>query len=189
MNVRLADVAEVRTGYSFRGKIDHDPGGRIAVIQMRDIGDAGQVDTKRCIHIKEEPAFRRHLLQPGDVVMQARGSTFPAGTVDASFHGIAAFGLHVLRPSVEVLSPYLAWVLNQSTTQGAINAMTRGTRVPFLSKSNLGDLHIPLPARQTQGQIVEVAQLQQRAAHIAAELQNLRDVYGAAVTWRAATNS
>lgn len=189
MHVKLSDIADIRTGYSFRGKVEHDPAGKLAVIQMRDIRDVGYVDTTRCMYVKEGPAHRRHLLESGDVVMQARGSRFPAGVVEAPFHGIAAFGLHVLHPVDKVLPSYLAWVLNQPTIRSTLDTMTQGTRIPFLSKSNLADLQFPLPALETQQHIVEVARLQQQAARLTTDLQTLHDQYAAAVTWRAATRS
>lgn len=186
MHVKLADIADIRTGYSFRGKIDHDPKGNIAVIQMRDIRDIGQLDLADCIRIQEEPAHRRHLLHAGDVLLQARGGKFPAGIVDERIKGIAAFGLHVLHPSDKVLPDYLAWVLNQPHTHSAMLGMAQGTRVPLLSKSNLANLLIPLPPMEQQGQIANVARLQREASCLATELKTLQDQYAAATTWRAA---
>lgn len=189
MDVRLADVAEIRTGYSFRGKIADDPLGTLAVVQMKDVRDIGHLDSEGCIRIREEPAHRRHLLQSGDVVLQARGSTFPAGMVEAPFHGIAAFGLHVLHLSNKVLSEYLVWALNHPTLQAAMSGMAQGSSVPFLSKSSLESLPIPLPPLATQRRIIEAARLQREATYLATDLQKLRDQYAAAVTWRAANHS
>lgn len=189
MDVRLADVAELRTGYSFRGKVVDDPAGGLAVVQMKDVGDIGHFKPEDCIRITEEPAHRRHLLQPGDLLLQARGSMFPAVVVEVPFHGIAAFGLHVLHPSDKVLPEYLVWALNHPMLQAVMSGMAKGSSVPFLSKSSLADLQVPIPSLEAQRRIVGVAKLEREAAALADEVQTLRNQYVAAATWQAATHS
>jgi hypothetical protein len=189
MHSRLADVADVRTGFPFRGKVMEDPSGKLAVVQMKDISDAGLLEASEYLRINEEPAHSRHLLKQGDVLLQSRGTKFPAGVVDTEVHGIAALGLHVIRPGERLLPTYLAWVLNHPVSREAIRGVARGSYIPFLSKGDLADLKIPVPPIQTQHQIVEVARLEREAARIAAQLQVLRDQHSAAVTWRAATRN
>lgn len=186
MDVRLADVAQIRTGFSFRGKIDDDPTGEVAVLQTKDVDASGHLTPDVRIHIKDGPAYAGHFLEPGDVVVQSRGNAFPAGQVEAPFHGIAAIGLHVVRPSPKLLPAYLAWVLNHPTMQATLSGVARGSRISFLSKASLADLRIPLPLLEVQRRITRVATLQQEVDRLAGELQHLRNQYTAAVTWRAA---
>lgn len=186
MDVRLADVAQIRTGFSFRGKINDDPTGEVAVLQTKDVDASGHLTPDVRIHIKDGPAYAGHFLAPGDIVVQSRGNQFPAGQVEAPFHGIAAFGLHVVHPSPKLLPAYLAWLLNHPATQAMLNGMARGSRIPFLSKASLAELRIPLPPLETQRRITSVAALQQEVDRLAEELQRLRNQYTAAVTWRAA---
>lgn len=189
MQSRLADVADVRTGFPFRGKVMDDPMGSLAVVQMKDVSDAGYLDASEGLRIQEEPAHGRHLLKHGDVLLQSRGSKFPAAVVNTEVHGIAALGLHVLRPGQQLLPEYLVWVMNHPTTRDALRGIARGSYIPFLSKADLADLTIPVPPIQTQRQIIEVARLEREAARLSTELQTLRDEYSAAVTWRAATRT
>ena len=93
MQSRLSDVADVRTGYPFRSKVMDEPSGELAVVQMKDVNDGGQLDASGCLRIREEQTHGRHLLKQGDVLLQSRGSKFPAGVVEAEIHGIAALGL------------------------------------------------------------------------------------------------
>ena len=188
MDVELADVAEIRTGYSFRGKVTDDPAGRLAVVQMKDIRDTGQLELAGCFRIQEEPAHRRHLLQPSDVLIQARGTTFPAARLDAPFHGIASFGLHVLHPCDRLLPEYLVWALNHPVLQATITGMSKGSSVPFLSKSSLAELQIPLPSLEIQRRFIDVARLERDVASLTNDLQRLHDQYASAATWRAATH-
>lgn len=187
MQARLADIAEVRTGFPFRGKVQNDPSGTLAVVQMKDIVDAGHLDRSGSIRIQEEPAHGRHLLRRGDVLLQSRGSKFPAAVVDDDIHGIAALGLHVLRPGKTVIPEYLSWVMNHPLMREALVGLARGSYIPFLSKADLAGLSIPLPPLPTQRQIVEVARLQRETALLTEQLQSLLDLHAATVTWNAAT--
>ena len=189
MQTRLADVADVRTGYPFRGKVMNDPDGSLAVVQMKDISDIGHLDAGESLQIREEPAHGRHLLLQGDVLLQSRGARFPAGIVDTPIHGIAALGLHVLRPGDRLLPAYLAWVMNHPATREALRGIARGSYIPFLSKGDLAQLQIPVPSIRIQHQIIQVARLEREAAQLSAQLQKLRNEHAATITWLAATRT
>ena len=150
MKSRLADVADVRAGYPFRGKVVDDPNGSLSVVQMKDINDAGHLDPTGCLHIAEEAAHGKHLLKLGDVLLQSRGSKFPAGMIDAEIRGVAALGLHLLRPGKSVLPEYLAWIMNHPRIRETLGEMARGSYVPFLSVQDLKELKVPLPPIETQ---------------------------------------
>lgn len=189
MQARLADIVEVRTGFPFRSKVQDDPSGMLSVVQMKDIVDVGHLDLHGSIRIQEEPAHSRHLLRRGDVLLQSRGSKFPAAVVDADIHGIAALGLHVLRPGKTVVPEYLSWVMNHPLMREALAGLARGSYIPFLSKADLAGLSIPLPPMLIQRQIVEVARLQREAALLTQQLQSLHDLHAATITWNAATRN
>ncbi|MGE3595795.1 MAG: restriction endonuclease subunit S [Dehalococcoidia bacterium] len=182
MLTRLADVAEVRTGFPFRGKVHDDPTGKLAVVQMKDVSDVGRLDPAACLHIQEESSHTRHLLRAGDVLLQSRGSKFPAGVVDMPIHGIAALGLHVLRPGPHVKPAYLAWIMNHTTTREALRDMARGSYIPFLSKGDLEELRVPVPDLATQQRIVEILWLRAEERRLHEQREALIDQ----LTWGAA---
>jgi hypothetical protein len=189
MHTKLANIADIRTGFPFRSKVIDDPSGKIAVVQMKDIGDAGRLDPNGYLHIQEEPAHGRHLLRQGDVLLQSRGSKFPAAMLETDINGIAALGLHVLRPGKEVLPEYLSWVMNHPQIRDSLIGLARGSYIPFLSKADLAELRVPLPPLATQQRIVKVARLEREAARLTDHLKTLREHYTATITWNAATRS
>lgn len=190
MKMRLADVADVRTGYPFRGKVWDDPAGNLAVVQIKDISDVGHLKPDGCLRIAEESAHTKHLLRQGDVLLQSRGINFPSGVVDMPIHGIAALGLHVIRPDVrQVLPEYVAWVMNQPSSREALKNMARGSSVPFVSKQDLAEFQLPVPSLKMQHQIVEVARLEREVTLLSVKLHKLRTEYIAAAAWRAASRS
>ena len=39
MRQKLADIADIQTGFPFRGRVVHEAEGTLAVVQMKDIDD------------------------------------------------------------------------------------------------------------------------------------------------------
>ena len=188
MKLRLADIVDIRTGFPFRGKVIHDPAGTLAVVQMKDVDESAGLSGVGTLRIEDDPKrHRRHLLQRGDVLLQSRGHKFPCTAVDQDIHGIAALGLYVLRPSGAVLPDYLVWVISHPTTRANLQAISRGTYIPFLAKADLDELRVPVPPFAEQHRIAEIARLLRTETRLSVRLQNLRSQLVDATTWRAAT--
>jgi restriction endonuclease S subunit len=189
MKVRLADIAEVRTGFPFRKAVQPVPGGTLAVVQMKDIDDSAGLNLEGLTLIEDDAKrYEQHLLNFGDVLLQSRGSKFPAAVVDKPVHGIAALGLIVIRPHA-IVPEYLKWVLNQSRTRDAFRGAARGTYIPFLSRTNVEDAAIPVPAVEIQQRIVEIDRLLSREQRLARHLIELKTQFTDALLWRAATSN
>src|SRR5262245_639764 len=111
---RLDQVVELISGYPFRAAVRSESGGEIAVIQLQDASRAEhELGESVPRLLRRGKIYDKHLLKPGDVLIQARGFRNPAAAVTVDFPAISAPGLHVLRPDPEqVLPEYLAWYLN-----------------------------------------------------------------------------
>lgn len=187
MKLRLAEVADIRTGFPFREKVLHDPAGTLAVVQMKDVDESAGLTGVGTLRIQDDPKrYHRHLLQQGDVLLQSKGQKFPSATVDRDIHGVAALGLYVLRPNEVVVPDYLAWLLSHHTVLAGLQAIARGTYIPFLAKGDLEELRIPVPTLEVQRQVAEVFRLRSASRRLERRLQLLQDQYADAMTWRAA---
>jgi hypothetical protein len=188
MKTRLADIAEVRTGFPFRQAVESVPNGALAVVQMKNIDESAGLNLEACVLIEDDPKrYVQHLLKVGDVLLQSKGSKFPAAVLDKAVHGIAALGLMIIRPRT-VTPEYLQWVLNQPRTRGALRAVARGTYVPFLSRVDVEELQVPLPAIETQHRIVEIDRLRRHEQRLVTRLNELNDVFTDALVWKAAAS-
>lgn len=109
----------------------------------------------------DSPATRRALLQPGDVLLPAKGGRYPATLVAAELAGrVASSGFFVLRPKLEVLPAYLVAYLNQPATQRRLQEMTHAsTTVPVLNKAHLLATPIELPPLPVQQRLADLHQL------------------------------
>lgn len=186
----LGEVARVSTGYPFRRKVEAEEGGDIVLIQIKDVDSTEGVSEAGTIVLRSEDGkYEKHLLQEGDLLFQSRGSRHPVAVVAGGVRGIAATGLHVIRPDVQrVRSHYLAWWLNHPQSQAKLTRdLARGTYIPFISAGDLVAFQVPLPPLAVQARIVEVDRLQRFEQKLGAQLKQLNQQLVDAATWAAAT--
>jgi hypothetical protein len=187
---RLAELADIRTGFPFRKAVEPVAGGTLAVVQMKDVDESAGLNPDACLRINDEAGrYGQHLLCVGDVLLQTRGSKFPAVVFDKPLHAIAALGLVVLRPRPEILPEYLSWLLNHPKTRDALRTVARGSYIPFLSRTELLDLQVSVPTFAIQKRIAAVNVLQRRVRHLQSELIELDARYTDALVWNAATSN
>ena len=97
--IPLGTVADVSTGYPFRKKVEPEAGGDIVLVQLKDMDGAEGVSGSGTITLRNDGGkYQRYLLQAGDLLFQSRGSRHPVAVVEAGIRGIAATGLHTIRP-------------------------------------------------------------------------------------------
>lgn len=187
---RLQDLAEVSTGYPFRGKIYPEEDGDIVVLQIRDINASAGLTLGDGIRLHgKDGQYDRYLLKPGDILFQSRGNQHPVGVVSLPLRGIAALGLHVLRPDPRRVRPdYLAWYLNHPNTQAKLKDSARGSQIPFISKGDLVEFLVPVPPIEIQERIVTVERLRRDERQLALRLEELKQRYIDAATFLVATS-
>ncbi len=176
--MELDKLTEVRMGYSFRSRLEHDPEGDVMVIQMKDIDDANRLHPDDAIRVNLPKRGRgHHLLRAGDLLFRSRGRSNDAALVlDGIGTAVLSAPMLLIRPH-GVLPDYLCWFINAPPTQAQLAALAEGTSVRMISAEALKSLDIPLPPEAQQRRIAEVAALAQREqallAAIAARRQRL----------------
>lgn len=186
---RLGDVAQLSTGYAFRGKVLPEEGGDLAVLQIKDLSTQGHLDLDGALRIRGIPAYDRHRLRANDVLLQSRGTTNPAAVFEGTLRAIAALGLHIIRPKPDVLRPaFLYWYLNHPKTQQRLSDQARGSTVAFIAKSDMEDFSVPVPSLATQEQVITVDRLRRQEHTQAVELDRLRGQYIDALMWQTAAS-
>ena len=82
-----------------------------------------------------------------------------AFALGAEFHEptVALLPLFILRPKTKsVLPEYLAWAINQSSSQRYFDSVAQGTNMRMVSRTDIANLDISLPNLDTQQKIVDV---------------------------------
>ena len=155
MKKRLRDIAEIRIGYQFRGKVTPDPTSDVRVVQIKDIDSDLRVRVSDLTTVridKPEP----YLTQAGDVLFLNRGHRLYAVVVpELEPNTIATGYFFILRPNYRVvLQEYLAWSLNQPDFQESLRPFHRGSHIPMVSRIDVEELRIQVPPLDVQRRIL-----------------------------------
>jgi len=157
----LQNLARIRTGYPFRGRVEHDPNGETGVVQIRDLRQNPTLDPA-LITRTSLPGLNNRQLQPGDLLMPARGDHRTAVAFNRSDPTVASSQLFTLRVSEDAVMPaFLCWALNRPEAQHALANEARGSAIPALSRESLATLRVPVPPLHIQQRIVELLDLWQ----------------------------
>jgi hypothetical protein len=172
--MKLRDVADVRMGYPFRSRLEHDPRGDVAVIQMKDIDDANLLHVENAVRVLLPKGKDHHLIHQGDLVFRSRGRSNSVALVAANIGDAVLAAPMLLVRARTVLPAYLCWYINLMTTQASLDAIAEGTSVRMISKEALQEIEIPVPSLNRQRQVVELAALSSREQALIAEIAQQR---------------
>ena len=163
-NLKVSEIAVVRSGYHFRGKVEPVQDGEYRVVQIKDF------DADRCLNLNvlERVNLERdgepHLIRKNDVLFLSRGQKrFAFAVMQELSDAVAASYFYVMRISNQRVSPeYLAWYINQAPFQEELANLATGTHMPFVSLEEFRKLGIPVPNMEVQRKIIELDALARR---------------------------
>lgn len=185
MKKRIRDIAELRVGYLFRGRVKPDPKGSVRVVQIKDVDADRRIDVAKLDRVTlDNPEL--HLVESGDVLFLSRGHRL-YGTVvpQVKPNTIATGYFFILRPkATTVLPEYLAWSLNQPDFQESLKPFHRGSHIPMVSRTDVADLKIHVPPLEVQRQVLLLNELLDRERHLTAVIQEKRSLLVQAVSHR-----
>lgn len=161
MRCRLGQVAEIRTGYAFRGAVDRTKKGDRLLVQMSDFNSLrdgcfesiGRTD----VTIRSD----EWLLQEGDILIKARGSDYIPLVVSKRMAG-ALFTHPLVRLRINrksLLPEFLFWLLSKPKIQKRICQFSSGTVAKMLNLQHLKSLEIELPSISCQQKVKELLEL------------------------------
>ena len=172
--MNLGELAEVQMGYPFRSRLQHDPQGDVAVIQMKDIDDTNLLHAEEAIMVTLPKGKTHHLLRAGDRVFRSRGRSKGAAQVLEGIGPAVVSAPMLLIRSHGVLPAYLCWYINAPATQAQLAALAEGTSVRMISAEALKALDVPLPSLGAQQDIAQAAALAEQEQTLLARIANLR---------------
>ena len=174
MLVRITDIAQVRTGYTFRNGREGSSGVAVRSVQIGDLRDVTVIWPGSLLFAVWEGAGEAPALKEGEVLLAAKGSHNRAALLDrtSGLEPVVAssqFLILTLRPNAGVIPDYLCWALNYPPTQRRLAELRRGTSIASISKAALLQLPVPVPALGVQEQILRLQHLwdEERALYAA----------------------
>lgn len=150
----IGNVAQV-----FRGKAVNkkDLTGSIGIVNISNICDY-EIDYEGLDHLQEEERkVANYLLQEGDVLLPARGTTIRTAVFhEQSYPCIASSNVIVIRPDAKKMdSVYLKLFLDSPIGNKMISGVQQGITVMNISYKDLNVLEVPLPTLKKQQAVVK----------------------------------
>lgn len=166
MQSLLADLAEIRTGLTLRGRDASRRTDRegLHLLRISDITEDGRIEIENQHLLDkalgEDPRYR---VAPGDVLIANRGTRMTAALVPEGLEAVASGQLFIVRPkSSEATSEFLHWFLNLSATQTHLTSHARGSYVKTLSIAVVRELPVPVVPLELQGKLCALSNLAER---------------------------
>ncbi len=175
MKKKLKDLADIRTGYQFRGKVAASDQANVSVIQIKDVDDKLQVHVSDLVPVKVDKPEAYEVSQ-GDLLFLSRGHRQYAAEVTEPIRNTIVTGyFFILRPNTKLVEPsFLAWSINHAEFQEAMRPFVRGSHIPLISKADFQDLAIQVPPLAVQRRIIELHRLFDRERELTAAIQSKR---------------
>lgn len=177
--MKLHDIADIKTGITFRNRLLDNLDGEIEVIQMRDINSDLTI-SDRLVRISNEQIKAKHFLQPGQLILLAKGKYTKACMIGPSTKrrviSSAFFSIRI-KPTQKVLPEYLQWFLNLPQSEAYFRSNASGTSMFSLPMSVLKNLDIAVPPLDVQERIVHLVSDREQEKATLIALEEKKDSY------------
>ncbi|MFS8427228.1 restriction endonuclease subunit S [Xanthomonas campestris pv. plantaginis] len=167
----LAEHADVRMGYPFRGSIPEVAGGSVRVVQIRDVPRTGLCTYDALVATEVEGRKHPDWLLDQDIVFIARGANTFAALVQAPPpRTLCSPHIYVIRVKApqRLLPAFLAWQLNQAPAQRYLRQSAEGSNQLSIRRTVLDMTPIrlpPLPLQHAAIALEQAAQAERAALH------------------------
>ncbi len=174
--IHLSDLAILEQGHLFRKGISNLPMGNISLIQPNDVAQDKELDIDGLHKVKYNDVKESSILKKNDIIIKTKATNPIALMVEPGNNQFAVTNhFTIIRIIDENISPkYLTWFLNTKQTQEYLSRMMVGTSVPFLKKTTLMDLGIPVPHRKIQERIVMMNELHEDEDQLTRQIVDLK---------------
>lgn len=185
-SLKLSDLAEIRTGFTFREKIEEVESGNAHVLQIKDVRS---ISTDKCGYLLIADALPQinwqgkdnAIVSPECVLLPCRGEYLKAHLFVESKESSKSLPLIVssqfliVTPNKKVLPQYLCWYLNQSTVQHELRKESQGSKMPMLSVSSVSQLEVEVPNIDIQQHIIELNRIWEQEQILTQQLLKNRE--------------
>jgi len=148
-------VIEFKRGlssYYLQGK-----GSNVSFINIKDIQNGRvNINTVETVRVKETDALTKTRIEPNDVIISIKGSSFKAAVADDSVKGyIISANLIAFKINSIILPDIVVAYLNSPKGQSELQSMSAGAVQKALNLKSLMGITIPIPEKNKQKIIFE----------------------------------
>ncbi|WP_439527873.1 restriction endonuclease subunit S [Pannonibacter sp.] len=187
--MRLAELSDIHSGYTARGRLEPLPEGGVPALQLRDVGTEGAAPGPDFQRYDLGKLSDRYFVRGGEVVFRSRGEPNAAAAICDPLPepAVVIVPLVIVRPDRRrILPEYLAWAINHPDAQRRLGAEAQGTSLRMIPMAALENLQIAVPDLQTQKRIVDLDALARQEGRLLRQLAARRETLVSAILGDAA---
>lgn len=185
----LGDIATIRSGFTFREKIDElTSGGNARVAQIKDVRNEWETTQSSLLKANQLPMIQwkgkdKAFVDSGTVLLPSRGSKggyFRASCLildsPSELPVVVSSQFLVLTPKLDVLPEFLCWSLNRSDIQYLLSeGMSQGSSIVMLNTANAAAIQLKVPPLSIQYKIVRLNKLWEQEQQLTQKLLRNRE--------------
>lgn len=186
----LGDIADIRSGFTFREKIDElTSGGNAHVAQIKDVRSAWETTHTAMLHAHQLPMINwegkdKAFASPGTVLLPSRGSKggyFRASCLvpdqSSELPVVVSSQFLMITPKQGILPEFLCWSLNRPEMQHWISegAGSQGTSLVMLNATTAKALQLNIPTLAIQQKIMRLNELWEKEQQLTQALLSNRE--------------
>jgi restriction endonuclease S subunit len=173
LKIKIQDIASIHTGLFAKpsGK------GEFIYLQAKHFDESGRLISTLHPDLLADGISEKHFLKEGDVLFAAKGSkNFATVFENHNEPAIASTSFFVMRlTDKNVLPQFLAWFLNNPSTQTLLKGQAIGTSMPSISKQVIENLEITVPSNETQKAILNIFKLRNQERALKQKIEALQE--------------
>lgn len=181
----LGQIADIRSGFTFRGKIEEVRRGNAYLVQIKDIRQHQEETDVYLLDTKQMPQIlwggrAKAIVTPNTVLLPARGGYFRASYTSAETSAlpvVASSQFILIQPrSAKVTAEFLCWSLNQPWMQRYLEDIaSQGSSIPMLSTVATKGLKLEIPTTAVQQKILYLNRIWEQEKQLSRELLKNRE--------------
>lgn len=158
---KLGDIASVRAAMIFREQAPKQSNdGNVHGLTIKDIVAGWPVKAEALPLITVEDSMLGNCLTEGEIVIPGRGDNYPARYFQGNARAIFPYGqINIITTGNRILGRYLAWYLNQPSSQIFIQKSLAGTSIKALNRPSVLEIPVLVPSLETQRVISDLLKL------------------------------
>ncbi|TYB73029.1 hypothetical protein ES676_09735 [Bizionia saleffrena] len=171
--MKLKEITSISSGINER----RNPQGTIYYLGASDFIADHTINPLIEPSLMPSSKLEKHFLIKDDIVVLAKGHNgFAAHAIKNVVKPMVASSVFmVLRNTVASVTPqYIAWYINLESTQKELRGYSRGTALPAINRTILGDLDIKIPSLIIQKNIVAIDDLKKQESYLTTQLDHLK---------------
>ncbi len=184
--MKISDIAKIRTGFTFREKIEEVESGSAHIVQIKDVRTIWTNTWSHTLYSEDLPKIRwegkdNASVAANCVLLPCRGEFLQASYFVGSKNGssrlpvIVSSQFLVIFPKENVLPEYLCWYLNQPNVQHRLRYESQGSSMPMLSIGSISQFLIEVPNLEIQQSIIKLNRLWEQEQVLAHKLLTNRE--------------